>query len=689
MVVITMTPRFPGLHTLHRTRGSTMVSPTSTNSLSKSRTVPPGTTRNTTGNTVDWMDGRQVKQVRRALEQRSSYLDGGGSIEMVQTHISTVFLTPRFVFKFKRPLDLGFADFRTLSSRRRYCRAELRLNRRLAPDVYLDVLALYHAGGQHAGGPEGRFHLAAPPAAGTAGAAGTSGAKRAGRIVDYCVVMKRLPADEMLDQRIAQGAVSPAELGTLAEVLVRFHGMPQHVRGASRYGSLAVIRENWEENFRQTLPHVGEVLPEADFMSIQATVRDFLSRNGALFHERISGGFIRDGHGDLRCEHVHLGAGPIRIIDCIEFNDRFRFGDVANDLAFLLMDLKALGHPEMARVLLARYLELSGDGDLERLLPFYACYRAWVRGKVTAFKLGDTHPNSSALSPSTREEIRRKAAAFFDLAGEFARQMAPPVLAVLSGLMGTGKSALAAALSERTGIRAYASDVLRKEMAAADSQKHGFPKHRSQKHGFPKHRSQKHGSPKHGDSPSRAGTPFGEGIYTPDWSKRTYDALLAMAGAELRAGRSVILDASFSQAAQRRRALALASQCEARSVIVECRLDDARTLARLRGRTRRGGSVSDGRVDLFPAQQAAFEPIAGLPGEQHLVLDMAAPPGDLAARVMRSLGLPPPLFAGGPAEGGLPDGSNGPKGPNGPNGPNGTDGTDAPGGQDRPQRKSA
>ena len=613
---------------------TSMRSMTSTASHTKSRTVPPETTRNM----VDWMDGRQVKQVRRALEQRSSYVDGGGSIEMVQTHISTVFLTPRYVFKFKRPLDLGFTDFRTLSSRRRYCRAELRLNRRLAPDVYLDVLPLVDAGGA-----AGRFHLGAPQAEGTTGAAGAMGSTGGimGRIVDYCVVMKRLPAEEMLDHRVIHGAVSPAGLEKLAEVLVRFHGLPQHVRGASRYGSLAVIGENWEENFRQTVPFVGEVLRKENFLSVQATVRDFLSRNGALFDERVSGGFIRDGHGDLRCEHVHLGAGPIRIIDCIEFNDRFRFGDVANDLAFMLMDLKALGHPEMARVLLARYLELSGDEGLERLLPFYACYRAWVRGKVTAFKLND-----GALSASAREKIRRKSAAFFDLAREFARHMAPPVLAVLSGLMGTGKSALAAAMAERTGIRVYASDVLRNEMAATEF-------------------------PKHGPREPGPDAPFGEGIHTPDWDERTYDALFAKARAELNAGRSVILDASFSQAGQRRRALALAGRFGARPIIVECRLDDQQTLARLRSRTRRGGSVSDGRVELHSAQKAAFEPITGLPGEQHLVLDMDAPPGDLAARVVQSLDLPPPLFAGNPGRGELPDGTNG------------------SGGSDDPMRKSA
>ncbi|HKI98357.1 MAG TPA: AAA family ATPase [bacterium] len=533
---------------------------------------------------IDWLDDAAVGRVRTALAGRDSYQDQGGPIELVQTHISSVFLTPRYVFKFKRPLDVGFADFRTVAQRERFCRAELELNRRLAKGVYLDVLPLHAAG-------EG-FRLGG-----------------SGEVADWCVVMTRLPAADMLDHRLSHGRVSLAQLDALAELLVAFHRNAVGGPGLARFGGLDVVRGNWDENFAQTEAFVGQTLSREDFDAIRAAVGDWLARHAALLEARAAGGFVRDGHGDLRCEHVYLGLGEaIKVIDCVEFNDRFRYGDVANDLAFLLMDLTNLGQPRLARRLLERYVALSGDAGLPRLVAFYACYRAYVRGKVTAFKLNDR-----TLAGRQREAVRKRAAGYFRLARNFTRQMAPPVLVLVAGLMGTGKTALAEALAAEAGLVAHNSDAVRKALAAAESA-------------------------------SGAAAPWGGGIYTPAWNARTYDALFARAEAALRAGRSVILDASFSRRADRQCARELATRLDAQLVLVECKLDEARTRKRLRQRTREGRSVSDGREALYERQRAAFEPVEELPAEAHHVVVTEGPPRALATELLPRLALPPPLF---------------------------------------------
>ena len=534
---------------------------------------------------IDWLDETELERVRTALAARTCYRDGAGPIEMVQTHISTVFLTARHVFKFKRPLDVGFADFRALAQRERYCRAEVALNARLAPGVYLDVLPLRNVGSGY------RFEGGGP-------------------VVDWCVVMARLPAEDMLDRRLRRGPIAPAQLEALARLLADFHRTAAGAPELARFGSEAVVRGNWEENFRQTEAFVGDVLPAATLASIRAAVEGWLARNRALLEARASGGFVRDGHGDLRCEHVYLG-DPIKVIDCIEFNDRFRYGDVANDLAFLLMDLTAQGQPRLAQALLERYVALSGDAELPRLVAFYACYRAYVRGKVTAFKLLDRN-----LAGAQRAAARVRAESFFRLALDFAGQTAPPVLVLVAGLIGTGKTALAEALAQRGALATWNSDALRKTLAA-DAAATG------------------------------AAADYGAEIYTPAWNARTYDALFAQADAALRTGRPVILDASFARRADRERARALAQRLGARLLVLECRLDDARTRERLRQREQAGTSVSDGRVALYERQRAAFEPIDEAGPAEHRIVVTDRPAAELAEALLPALALPPPLFGAG------------------------------------------
>jgi aminoglycoside phosphotransferase family enzyme/predicted kinase len=457
--------------------------------------------RKSTEKTIDWTNPTEIEAVVQAISRCKKYRDEGGVVEFIQTHISSVLLTPRYVFKFKRPVDMGFVDFRTLKKRHLYCKEEMRLNRRLGKGVYLEVLPLWSVGDE--------FQFEPGEA-----------------VVDYAVVMNRLGSDRMLDHMVAAGSAGPREIEAVVRLIARFHRSIRKETELAHFGNLETITRNWEENFHQVVPYINITIKADRYNELQRAVFAYLTRNRALLEERAAGGFIRDGHGDLRSEHIYLG-DPIKIIDSIEFSDRFRIGDVASDLAFLLMDLVARGRPDLSVHALDHYVELSGDRQMMRLIPFYACYRAFVRGKVLGFKLSDKH-----LQEAEQHRNLSRARAFFELAAQFAEQMAPPVLLVVAGLMGTGKSALAEAIGVEQGLPVLNSDRVRKELAGSEAC----------------------GTP---ELPTRK-MPYGEGIYSEAWNSLTYDTLFERAAQALQNGQSIILDASFSRRDMRSAAFDLA-----------------------------------------------------------------------------------------------------------------------------------
>ena len=550
---------------------------------------------------IDWRDPDIVDQIAQAVTNHVGVPGQSGSLEMIQTHISTVFLVDDQVLKFKRPVDVGFADFRRLSQRKHYCQEELRLNRRLAKDVYLEVIPLYFDGVTFSFQPQAQ-------------------------IVDYAVAMRRLPPEKMLDARIINDQLSSSQMEGLAELLVNFHTTGTSRMDISTFGSLQLISQNWKENFTQVLPFLNITISGERHQAMQQEVFGFMTSHRELFQERVDNGFIRDGHGDLRCEHIYLddleaGEGSptesleVRIIDCIEFNERFRFGDVASDLAFLLMDMAAMGRPDLSQEMLSYYLAFSGDTAMMRLIPFYASYRAFVRGKVLSFKLSDKN-----LDEAEQYQLLSNAQRYFDLAWAFCKQMRPPVLLLMAGLMGSGKSALGKELAKRTGIAVYSSDVVRKELA----------------------KKQRAVSKK---TTAEAG--YGEGIYTSQWTDKTYKALFQMAKEELSLGRSVILDASFTSTALRKKALKLAKDYGAEGIVVECRLNEVENLRRLLEREAQGGSVSDGRAELFDQQKKTFEPITELSESQHLIVSTHRSVKQTVKKILEDqrLVIPPRLFS--------------------------------------------
>jgi uncharacterized protein len=481
-------------------------------------------------------------------------------VSMRMTHTSWVFLTGDDAWKVKRPVDFGFLDFRTLQARRRFCEEELRLNRRLAPDVYLGVepIRLSARGHVIAGGE--------------------------GRVVDWTVHMRRLPDEASAASMLARGALDGEMLTELAGRLAAFF---RAAPLTPSFGEPAVLRANVEENFAQVEPFVGDVVDRRTCDDIRVFQFGKLAAKRERFAARVREGRIRDGHGDLRLEHVYFlpDLGPVAI-DCIEFSERFRCGDAAGEAAFLAMELEAARRPDLAAGFLARFAEASDDFGLYHVLDFYLSYRAFVRGKVAAFLAADATADG-VLRARKREEARRD----FALARSFCgAPVDRPFVVVVGGVVGSGKSTLAAALGRELAAPVISSDRTRKALA--------------------------------GLTPTERG---GTELYAPDEIERTYREVLRRGGEVLAAKRGAILDATFSTHRWRAAAADLARGAGARFLFIETRTDRAILQARLAAR-RHGASVSDATDAQLDQLLRRYEPIGAADPQPRSSIDTGADP---------------------------------------------------------------
>ena len=327
-----------------------------------------------------------MKQIIQDLKHPNALPESTGKVHVAQTHISVVFLADSFVYKVKKPVNFGFLDFSTLEKRKHYCHQEVSLNRRLARDLYVDVLPITLVNGKHTLNGQG------------------------GDAVEYAVKMKRIPDDRLMKSLFEAGKVTPEHLAEIAEVLAQFHLSARTSPDISKYAEPEKFKINTDENFQQVLNHCGLTISDEQFRDIQAYTDDFYKTHGDLFFERIAKDRIRDCHGDLHMEHVCLMPG-FPIIDCIEFNERFRFSDAIADMAFLLMDLEYHGGVNDAEFLWNRYKDLSKEDDVDHLLTFYKVYRAFVRGKVNGFQIDDP-----AIGDAEKTEAIKRAKSYFNLA---------------------------------------------------------------------------------------------------------------------------------------------------------------------------------------------------------------------------------------------------------------------------------
>lgn len=486
--------------------------------------------------------------------------------ELIETHISWVFLGPKEVFKVKRPVDLGFLDFTALEARLATCEAEVRLNRRLAPDVYLDVVPItIKDSGVHSIGGQGP-------------------------VVDWAVRMRRLPVDRRADELLQRGSLGPEHIDALADHIARFHDESRCDAETSRHGEVETIRQNVRENFAQTRATIHEYLTTSEADEIEAWQLAML-RDEDRFAARIKAGRVRDGHGDLRLEHVYFEAGgSISIIDCIEFNDRFRYGDVCADIAFLSMDLAWHGRVDLAERFLAQYARVSNDYDLYSVVDFYESYRAFVRGKVATLLAADTEASAAA-----RERAGKEARRYFMLSLAYERPpLVPPRVVAVAGMIASGKSHSAAVVGEILAAPVLSSDRIRKHLMGRE------PTESLQSEAW-------------------------SGAYSASATAAVYDELWRLAGVILASRRPVVIDASFRTKAMRAAARRLSQRHGVPFLLIECAAPREATLQRLAAREHERAHESDARLGLLPEFERSFEPIDELAASEHTRLDTSRP----------------------------------------------------------------
>jgi len=436
---------------------------------------------------------------------------------VAETHISILFFVGDRVYKLKKPVRFGFIDLSTREARRRLCHREVELNRRLAPDVYLGVVDVVD---------------------------------QQGRTIDHLVEMVRLPDDRRLATQIRQDTDVGPCLRALARKMAAFHQSASTSDAIASAWDWQSVRAKWRENFTEMTRFVGDPLDPDVFARVRASADRYLEGRSPLFDSRVAEGRISDGHGDLLAEDIFcLDDGP-RVLDCIEFDDRLRYGDVLADVTFLAMDLERLHADDEARSFLDWYREFSGDTYPQTLSDHYIAYRALIRCKVACIK----HEQGDATK-------RREATELLDLADAHL-ESARVRLVLVGGLPGTGKSTLAAGLSDATGWTVLRSDEVRKDLAGLA------------------HKPSAHES-------------FGHGIYSSEMTDQTYEELIRRARRLLALGESVVLDASWLNSRHRESAASVALETHSDIYELRCTLEAKCARDRMRLRARGGMDASD------------------------------------------------------------------------------------------------
>lgn len=506
-----------------------------------------------------------------ALRAPSAYPHPVGAVEVIETHISSVLLAGDFAYKIKKPVDLGFADFSTLERRRTCCGEEIRLNRRSAPSLYLDVVPITRS-------PDG------------------SGVRIGGDgpALEYAVRMRRFAVGARLDQMAGAGTLDARLIDRLAATVAAFHARCGRVPEASAYGTAESVRA-WitgtVDQLRRRAP--ASLQPRIDRLApwIDAEVARCADRITA----RRTAGFVRECHGDLHLANVALVDGEPLPFDCIEFNPELRFIDVMSDVAFTWMDLLDHDLQRLAARFLNRYLEASGDHEGVATLRLHAVYRALVRALVATIR-------GEQLDRSPGEQSRQASAAqrYLEVAERLTR-LAPPLLVIVCGVTGSGKTTVARHLLESLGALGVRSDIERKRLAGLAAT-------------------------------ARTGDRIDAGLYGTAATRATYRRLARIADALVSAGFPALIDATFQRHADRRSFAALAAQRGARFVAVLCEAPVATLQARVAARSARGDDASDATLAVLAHQLATFEaPTADEAATTHR-LDTDADPATLAAR---------------------------------------------------------
>ncbi|MBI2969877.1 MAG: AAA family ATPase [Gammaproteobacteria bacterium] len=493
-----------------------------------------------------------LRQLVEALREHGRFEHAVQHCTIIETHISLVLLTGRYAYKFKKPLNLGFLDFTTLDKRRHFCEEELRLNRRLAPRHYLDVVPVT--------GPRRR------PRVGGAGPA-----------LEFAVKMLQFPREMELDTLVARAGLSPELADRLARRIADFHDRAAAAPGDGRFGSTDGILQPALQNFEAPAAALrGNDRAMARLHEIEAWTRASCAALEEVFKARLAAGRVHECHGDMHLGNMVLHDGELVIFDCIEFCEELRWIDVMSELAFLLMDLDCLRQTGPAWRLLNAYLEHSGDYAGLSVLRFYQVYRAMVRAKVAAIRLAQEN-----FPAGQRDGESKRLVEHLDLARHYLYPAAPALI-ITHGLSGSGKTHLTQCLLERLGAVRLRSDLERKRM-------HGLP------------------------AAARTGSAAGEGIYSAASGAAVYHRLRQLAAAGIRAGYRVIVDATFLRREQRSLFAELARETAVPYLILELDADERILRERIRRRAAGGSDASEADGSVLEYQIASREPLE--PGE--------------------------------------------------------------------------
>jgi uncharacterized protein len=520
-------------------------------------------------------------EIRTVLARPDFYPSRPSQVAVCETHISWVFLAGDRAYKLKKPLVLPFVDYRTPERRREMCREEVRLNGRLAADIYLGVRAV-------AATPDG-FELAAEDDR---------------RAIDYLVEMRRYDERLTLAARLGCGELRVEEVTALARVLADFHAGAPKV--PSTGGAALAAQRRIVKNLHELLEITEQRAEIARVLALERFVHAFVAAHESILEARARGGLVRDVHGDLRAEHVLL-EDPPRVVDCVEFESRLRQLDVADDIAFLVMDLTARGGERFARTLLDAYRRQGGDPGEDRLVAFFAVHRALVRAKVALVRASQA-PDESA----TRGHHSALARDLLALAERFAWRARLPLVIVICGVPASGKSELARTLAAISDLAHLSSDVVRKRLAGIE------PTDRAP-----------------------------EALYGACWNARTYAELGRRAAHEVNARGGALVDATFRHRADRD-AFARGFGGAAPLLFVECQAPMSVLTERAAVRERQADRVSDATLPVVVRERVAWQPLEELAAEAHVTLRSDRPveamAADLVALLDRRFGLTRPSW---------------------------------------------
>lgn len=519
----------------------------------------------------------QLTDLIIALSDATAYPFAVDRVEVRQTHISVVFLAGQVVYKLKKRVNFGFLDFSTLEKRKHYCEEEVRLNRRLAPEVYIGIVPVLRSA-------EGRVHL-----------------EGEGEVIEWAVKMQRLPDAASLLSYLEHDELTSELVQKLADRVAAFHAIAESGPEVAESAQFEVVARNARDNFEQSESQVEHTVSRSVFDRLRALTETTLESLKPLIEARAARGVPRDTHGDLHLDHVYHFAersppNDLVAIDCIEFSKRYRHADPIADAAFLVMDLAFHDRRDLADNFAAHYLRASGDAEGARLFPFYMAYRAMVRAKVEGMEASEEE-----VPENKRAAAKTRARAHWLMAlSELEEPARGPGLVLVAGLPGSGKSTLARELAERADFVVLRSDVVRKELAGLSA-----------------------------DTSAR--TAPDTGLYTSEWTARTYVECLRRAESLLGDGKRVIVDANFGDESHRRAFLDAATRLALPAVFLWCRVSPEIAKQRL---AIRSGDASDATPEIFDRAASLWQDFSEKTRTKVREVPADGSPADMLKRAM-------------------------------------------------------